>query len=114
MKQWRVFWVPDAATRSGAPSQVMDDWEGFARREESARVRPGDPIFLSPEYRVDPLLTRYVQSRSFGRHTRETRRNYASRHWDGSFERYGRVPTARRSFWNSIWCRSTPSPQSQY
>jgi hypothetical protein len=78
LKQWRVFWVPDAATHSGAPSQVVDDWEGFARREESAGVRPGDPVFLSPEYRVDPLLTRYAQSRSFRRHTRETRRNYAT------------------------------------
>ncbi|CAA0123170.1 Tyrosine recombinase XerC [Mycolicibacterium vanbaalenii] len=73
-----MFWVPDAATSLGAPPRVVDDWVGFTGREESAGVRPGDPIFLSPEYRVDPLLTGYAQSRSFRRHTRETRRNYAT------------------------------------
>jgi hypothetical protein len=44
LKQWRVFWVPDEAARSGARSHVVDDWEGFARREEAAAVRPGPRI----------------------------------------------------------------------
>ena len=35
-------------------------------------------IFLSPDHRVDPLLSLYVQSASFRRYTAETRRNYAT------------------------------------
>jgi hypothetical protein len=56
-------------------------WWTIGRVSRGARrLRPfaRDPVFLSPEYRVDPLLTRYAQSRSFRKHTRETRRNYAT------------------------------------
>jgi hypothetical protein len=41
-------------------------------------VQAGDPIFLSPEYRVDPLLSLYGQSKRFREYTTEMRRNYAT------------------------------------
>jgi hypothetical protein len=56
----------------------LDGWADLTAREESIGVRGGDPIFLSPEYRVDPRLASYVQSRVFRGHTAETRRNYAT------------------------------------
>lgn len=56
----------------------MAGWANLASREESVGVRPGDPIFLSPEYRVEALLTRYVQSRVFRGYTAETRRNHVT------------------------------------
>ena len=37
-----------------------------------------DPIFLSPDYRVDPLLGLYVQCAAFRKYTAETKRNYAT------------------------------------
>jgi len=38
-------------------------------------IRSGDPIFLSPDYRVDSRLTLYSQARVFRGYTAETRRN---------------------------------------
>jgi site-specific recombinase XerD len=75
---WRVFWVPQDAVRTGIRRQVLAGWEDLAAREDVAGIRAGDPIFLSPDYRVDPLLCRYVQSAGFRKLTAETRRNYAT------------------------------------
>lgn len=41
-------------------------------------IAAGDPIFVSPSYRVDPLLARYGQSTKCRSYTTETRRNYAT------------------------------------
>ena len=62
---WRVFWVPQDAVRAGVRRRVLAGWEDLPAREDAAGVRAGDPIFLSPDYRVDPLLSLYVQSATF-------------------------------------------------
>lgn len=77
MRAWRVFWVRAAGPRSG--SDELRAWsERLAEREAESGTRPGDAIFLTPDYRVDPLLTRYVQSRAFRSHAASTRLNYAT------------------------------------
>ncbi|WP_405801111.1 integrase [Streptomyces halstedii] len=73
-----MFWVPRDAVRGGVRSRVLEGWEGLAAREDAVHVRAGDPIFLSPNYRVDPALSLYGQSGKFRRYTPETRRNYAT------------------------------------
>ena len=78
MAMWRVFWVPQDAVRSGVRRRVLAGWEDLPAREDEAGVRAGDPIFLSPDHRVDPLLSLYAQSGRFRRYTAETRRNYAT------------------------------------
>ena len=75
---WRVFWVPLDAVRTGVRKRLLEGWEDLPAREDDAGIRPGDPIFLSPDYRVDPLLSLYVQSARFHRYTAETRRNYVT------------------------------------
>jgi hypothetical protein len=75
---WRVFWVPQDAVRAGVRRRVLAGWEDLPTREDTTGVRAEDPVFLSPDYRVDPLLSRYVQSARFRRYTAETRRNYAT------------------------------------
>jgi len=57
---------------------VLAGWEDLPAREDEAGVQAGDPIFLSPDHRVDPLLSLYAQSARFRRYTAETRRNYAT------------------------------------
>ena len=74
---WRVFWVPQDAVRTGVRARVLAGWEDLPTREEEAGVRAGDPILLSPDHRVDVLLTQYFQSSKFRRYRAETRRNYA-------------------------------------
>jgi site-specific recombinase XerD len=57
---------------------VLAGWEDLPAREDQAGIEAGDPIFLSPDHRVDPLLGLYVQSPAFRRCTAETKRNYAT------------------------------------
>jgi hypothetical protein len=73
-----VFWVPPDAVRAGVQRRVLPGWEDLSAREEAVGTRAGDPIFLAPDYRVDPLLGLYAQSQVFRRYTAETRRNYAT------------------------------------
>ena len=75
---WRVFWVPLDAVRAGVRRRVLAGWEDLPGREDAAGIKAGDPIFLSPDYRVDPLLGLYVQSAAFRKYTAETKRNYAT------------------------------------
>jgi hypothetical protein len=78
MAVWRVFWVPQDAVRSGVHRRVLAGWADLAARGDRVGVRAGDPIFLSPDHQVDPLLCMYAQSARFRRYTAETRRNYAT------------------------------------
>jgi hypothetical protein len=75
---WRVFWVPLDAVRAGIRRRVLAGWKDLPAREDRIGVRAGDPIFLSPDYRVDPILGLYVHSAGFQGYTAETRRNYAT------------------------------------
>ncbi|MFF5846131.1 site-specific integrase [Streptomyces massasporeus] len=76
--EWRVFWVPRDAVRGGVQGRLLEGWDDLGGREDTVGVRAGDPIFLSPDYRVDSLLSLYGQSNKFRRYTTETRRNYAT------------------------------------
>jgi hypothetical protein len=78
MTNWRVFWVPQNAVRAGVRRRLLQGWEDLPVREEDVGVRAGDPIFLSPDHRVDSLLSLYGQSTKFRGYTAETRRNYAT------------------------------------
>ncbi|MFE7112493.1 site-specific integrase [Streptomyces sp. NPDC057575] len=75
---WRVFWVPQDAVRGGVRRSVLEGWQDLPVREDAVGVRAGDPIFLSPDFQVDPLLSLYVQSHPFSAYTRETKRNYTT------------------------------------
>jgi site-specific recombinase XerD len=78
MAVWRVFWVPQDAVRTGVRGRVLAGWEDLSAREDRTGIKAGDPVFLSPDHRVDPLLGLYVQSPAFRRYTVETKRNYAT------------------------------------
>jgi hypothetical protein len=57
---------------------LLTGWDDLVAREVEVGVQAGDPIFLAPDYRVDPVLALYGQSTTFRRYTAETRRNYAT------------------------------------
>jgi integrase len=78
MTGWRVFWLRPDAMRSGLRGSVLAGWEDLPSRETQAGMLAGDPIFLSPDHRVDALLGAYGRSRAFRRYTAETKRNYAT------------------------------------
>ncbi|WP_369191556.1 site-specific integrase [Streptomyces sp. R08] len=55
---------------------VLAGWEDLAVREDRVGIHPGDPILLSPDYRIDEVLSRYPCRSSFVRLAQETKRNY--------------------------------------
>jgi len=67
--------MPHDAVWAGVRRRVLAGWDSLPRREDAAGVQAGDPIFLSPDYGVDPLLGLYVQSAMFRKYTAETKRN---------------------------------------
>lgn len=78
MVGWRVFWAPRETVRGGVRPALLGGWEDLVARERQVGVRAGDPIFLSPDYRVDAQLAAYGQSKRFRSYTTETRRNYGT------------------------------------
>lgn len=79
--KWRVFWVPRDGQRYGLRSSLIAGWEDLPSREDADGIRAGDPIFLAPDCRVDPVLGLYGQSAIFRSYREETRRNYATDMW---------------------------------
>lgn len=78
MTEWRVFWVPTARVQTRARLDLLTEWEDLAARETLVGVRPGSPILLAPDYRVDELLGLYFSSSPFVDYTPETKRNYVT------------------------------------
>lgn len=62
MASWRVFWVPQDEVRSAVRRRALAGWEDLPARENEVGIRAGDPIFLAPDYTVDPVLGLYGQS----------------------------------------------------
>ncbi|WP_330286486.1 integrase [Streptomyces sp. NBC_00576] len=78
MSEWRVVWVPDpgrwGTLRTKGVLGVQDLPGAVAR----IGLRPGDPVFLTPDCTVDRVLLEYVRSAEFQLLERESKRNYAS------------------------------------
>lgn len=62
----------------GVRRRLLPDWANLRIREELVGVCSCDPIFLSPDHRVDPRLSLYAQSRVVRGYTAETRRNHVT------------------------------------
>ncbi len=77
MSGWRVEWVPESWEQVGLPSGVsgVADLSG---QLAWMGLRPGDPVFLSPDFRVDAGLLDFVRQSRFRGLERETKRNYAT------------------------------------
>ena len=78
MAGWRVFWVARGPVSQRVRKCLPAGYGDLAEREHDVGVRAGDPVFLSPDCRVDPVLGLYGQSTRFRAYTAETRRNYAT------------------------------------
>lgn len=64
--------------RGAVGNALLKGWSDLAGREDDAGIAAGDPVFLSPDHRVDPGLGAYGRSAPFRRYTTETKRNYAT------------------------------------
>ncbi|ONI49843.1 site-specific tyrosine recombinase XerC [Streptomyces sp. IB2014 011-1] len=75
MPGWRTYWVPKTRVVTDR-IPTLAGWEDLAEREERFGIHPGDPILLSPDYRVDGVLSLYLCRSSFSRLEHESKRNY--------------------------------------
>lgn len=75
---WRVFWVPTGEALGRVSASLVEGWDALAEAERRVGIKPGDPILLAPDYRVDELLCLYFRTRRFRRYTTETKRNYVT------------------------------------
>ncbi|MGW3935387.1 site-specific integrase [Streptomyces phaeochromogenes] len=77
MAAWQVVLVKDCHEWDPTPAEgvlgVLDLKSAVAR----VGLRPGDPVFLRPDFRVDPDLLNFVLSPEFRNLARSTREDYA-------------------------------------
>ncbi|MFC5907911.1 integrase [Streptacidiphilus monticola] len=78
MGGWRVEWVPDPWGWRELPEDGEPDVQDLPSRVAQMGLLPGDPVFLSPDFRVDEDLLDFVRSPEFSGLERETKRNYAT------------------------------------
>ncbi|MEV6825565.1 site-specific integrase [Amycolatopsis sp. NPDC051102] len=78
MAGWQVFWVPQQGSTPRGEHPVLKRWTELEEREEAARIDPGDPFMLDPDWRADARLTRYFTRSRFARLSPETKRNYVT------------------------------------
>ncbi|MFI7356097.1 tyrosine-type recombinase/integrase [Streptomyces avidinii] len=76
MTGWRTYWVPRRRYVDSGRVPVLEGWGDLAAREERAGVHAGDPILLSPDFRIDEVLILFLCRSSFARLAPETKRNY--------------------------------------
>ncbi|MFD8474891.1 tyrosine-type recombinase/integrase [Streptomyces globisporus] len=68
--------MPEDRRVVGDRVSVLAGWEDLAVREDRVGIHPGDPILLSPDFRIDEVLSWYLCRSSFARLAPETKRNY--------------------------------------
>jgi len=56
---------------------VLAGWADLDQREEAADIGPGYPILIDPQYRLDPVLARFLSRSRFAWLAEGTRRAYA-------------------------------------
>ena len=56
---------------------VLSGWAGLDQREADSGVEPRHPILIDPEYRIDPVLARFLARSRFTWLAEGTREAYA-------------------------------------
>ena len=62
---------------AGPPGPVLAGWADLDQREDAADIGPGHPILIDPEYRLDPVLARFLGRSRFAWLAEGTRQAYA-------------------------------------
>ncbi|MET7899425.1 hypothetical protein [Streptomyces mirabilis] len=78
MSEWQVVWVPDPGQWGTLPADGVLGVQDLPDAVARIGLRPGDPVFLRPDFTVDEDLLNYVRSKEFRNLERESKRNYAT------------------------------------
>ncbi|KAB2588384.1 integrase [Streptomyces arboris] len=103
MPGWRTYWVPQGRRVNELRVPVLAGWEDLADREDRVGIHAGDPILLSPDYRVDEGLSWYLCRSSFARLAQETKRNYTDDYCLFFDFLWGRGKSWREAVADDLW-----------
>ncbi|MCZ4098065.1 site-specific integrase [Streptomyces sp. H39-C1] len=78
MDEWLVVWVPDPEGWGQLPVEGVLGVQDLPAAVAKIGLKPGDPVFVSPEFEVDVDLLDFVRSMEFRGLERETKRNYGT------------------------------------
>ncbi|WP_436762768.1 site-specific integrase [Streptosporangium sp. V21-05] len=78
MGEWWVVFVPDAEGWDPLPEKGVLGIRDLPTAAAGIGLRPGDPVFVRPDFIVDAELLEFVLSPTFRKLERESRRNYAT------------------------------------
>ncbi|HET6191103.1 MAG TPA: hypothetical protein VFE59_29370, partial [Trebonia sp.] len=60
---------------------VLAGWADLDQREDAADIGPGHPVLIDPEYRLDPVLARFLGRSRFAWLAAGTRQAYTKDYW---------------------------------
>lgn len=78
MDEWWLVFVPDSDRWGPLPPDGVLGIQDLPAAVERVGLRPGDPVFVRPDFAVEADLLEFVLSQEFRGLERETRRNYAT------------------------------------
>ncbi|HET9898983.1 MAG TPA: site-specific integrase [Streptosporangiaceae bacterium] len=58
--EWQLYWTARDQPVPCRLVPVLSGWADLDQREDAADIAPGHPVLIDPEYRLDPLLTRFL------------------------------------------------------
>ena len=72
-----LYWTTQRRPVPCGRVPVLAGWADLDQREDAADIGPGHPILIDPEYRLDPLLARFLGRSRFAWLAEGTRQAYA-------------------------------------
>jgi len=90
--EWSLYWTSRGRAVPARVAPVLAGWADLDQREEAADIGPGQPILIDPEYRLDPVLARFLGRSRFAWLAEGTRQAY---------------PKDYRLFFSFLWQRGT-------
>ncbi|MGW1158874.1 integrase [Streptomyces sp. NPDC002519] len=78
MDEWWLVFVPDPERWGPLPEEGVLGVRDLPAALEAVGLRPGDPVFVRPDFVVDAELLQFALSPDFRDLERESRRNYAT------------------------------------
>ena len=75
--EWSLYWTSRGRPEPARLAPVLSGWADLDQREDAADIGPGHPILIDPEYRLDPVLVRFLGRSRFAWLAEGTRQAYA-------------------------------------